>query len=182
MVTCKLNTKTYFCKCFIMLKIAGDCMEAITCKIKHFYNILRPRHSRGKSTALKHFCKYVILHVTTVLCPVFFLTGYLNNLLFCSECNCFPLLLLLLLLLLLYCYYCYSCQDSEITTLGLERMTHNVAARSPYIRRSARFLYDYPINRRRSMVDIITHRERECLQMRNRAMPRIFCKLFIYTG
>ena len=30
-------------------------------KKKHFYNILRPRHSRGKSTALKHFCKCFIL-------------------------------------------------------------------------------------------------------------------------
>jgi len=28
---------------------------------------LRPRYSRGKSTALKHFCKCFILHVTTLL-------------------------------------------------------------------------------------------------------------------
>ena len=34
------------------------------CKIKH----LRPRHSRRKSTALKHFCECFILHVTMVLC------------------------------------------------------------------------------------------------------------------
>jgi len=38
----------------------------VTCKIKHFYNILRPRHSRGKSAVLKHLCKCFILHVTTV--------------------------------------------------------------------------------------------------------------------
>jgi len=36
----------------------------VTCKIKHFTTFLRPRH---KSTALKHFCKCFILHVTTVL-------------------------------------------------------------------------------------------------------------------
>jgi len=35
--------------------------------MKHFYNILHPRHSRGKSTALKHFfqmfyftCNYLL--------------------------------------------------------------------------------------------------------------------------
>jgi len=32
-----------------------------------FATFLRPQHSRGKSTALKHFCKCFILHVTTVL-------------------------------------------------------------------------------------------------------------------
>ena len=37
--------------------ICKNILEVVTCKIKHFYNILRPRHSRGKSTALKHFCK-----------------------------------------------------------------------------------------------------------------------------
>ena len=36
----------------------------VTCKIKHFTTFLRPQHSRGKSTALKHFCKCFILHVT----------------------------------------------------------------------------------------------------------------------
>jgi len=34
-----------------------DCKTVVlvTCKIKHFYNILRPRHSRGKSTALMFY-------------------------------------------------------------------------------------------------------------------------------
>ena len=38
----------------------------VTCKIKHFHNILHSRPRRGKSTALKHFCKCFLLHVTTV--------------------------------------------------------------------------------------------------------------------
>jgi len=41
----------------------------VTCKIKQFNNILYRRPSRGKSTALKHFCKRFILHVITVYLP-----------------------------------------------------------------------------------------------------------------
>jgi len=61
------------CKCFSVLN-ACWCVEDrwwFTCKIKHlktvpdvvtrrtkhFTTFLHPRHSRGKSTALKHFCK-----------------------------------------------------------------------------------------------------------------------------
>jgi len=51
----------------------------VTCKIKHFTTFLRPRHSRGKSTALKHFCKCFILHVTTVLhCALYTFTYLLT--------------------------------------------------------------------------------------------------------
>jgi len=48
-----------------MLNITGG-GKLVTCKVKHFYNILHPWHSRGKSTVLKHFCKCFILHVTMV--------------------------------------------------------------------------------------------------------------------
>ena len=54
----------------------------VTCKIKHFYNILSPRHSRGKSAALKHFCKCFILHVTTVL-----ETGHIFFEAPCTKCS-----------------------------------------------------------------------------------------------
>ena len=47
--------------------ICKNVLDVVTCKIKHFTTFLRPRHSRGMSTALKHFCKCFLLHVTTVL-------------------------------------------------------------------------------------------------------------------
>jgi len=53
-----------FCKCFmlkhlqIMLQnICKNVLEAVTCKIKIFMTFLYPWNSRGKLTALKHFCK-----------------------------------------------------------------------------------------------------------------------------
>jgi len=55
-----------FCKRFSTLNACwrqemGTCkikhLQMVMCKMKHFYNILCPRHSHGKSAALKHFCK-----------------------------------------------------------------------------------------------------------------------------
>ena len=58
-----------FCKIFAAAKTL---LDVVTCKIKHFTTFLLPRPSHGKSTALKHFCKCFILHVTSVYLQVVF--------------------------------------------------------------------------------------------------------------
>jgi len=58
-VTCEIKHYQNICK---------NVLDVVTCKIKHFYNIFTSTVSRGKPTAVKHFCKICfILHVTTVL-------------------------------------------------------------------------------------------------------------------
>jgi len=47
-----------FCK---ISTAAKTFLDVVTSKIKHFTTFLRPWPSRGKSTALKHFCKCFIV-------------------------------------------------------------------------------------------------------------------------